>query len=84
MITYWTCSPVMPDRSSAALMAKAPSSAPEKPFREPSSRPIGVRAPATITEVVLVMGRAPSHVVARWRIPLNLLTCYPPVTGPMV
>ncbi|GHA59404.1 hypothetical protein GCM10010330_09250 [Streptomyces tendae] len=33
-------------------MAKPPRSAPEKDFREPSSRPIGVRAPATTTEVV--------------------------------
>ncbi|GHE62875.1 hypothetical protein GCM10018782_41320 [Streptomyces griseoaurantiacus] len=35
------------------MIAKPPSSAPEKDFREPSKRPMGVRAPATITEVVL-------------------------------
>ncbi|MGX1250123.1 hypothetical protein RKD48_002634 [Streptomyces ambofaciens] len=52
MITYWTWSPPIPARSSAALIAKPPRSAPEKDFREPSSRPIGVRAPATMTEVV--------------------------------
>ncbi|GHJ00397.1 hypothetical protein TPA0906_22620 [Streptomyces olivaceus] len=34
------------------MIAKPPRSAPEKDFREPSSRPIGVRAPATTTEVV--------------------------------
>ena len=55
MITYCTWSPPMPARSSAALMAKPPSSAPEKVFSEPSSRPSGVRAPATITEVVPVV-----------------------------
>ncbi|GAA2603377.1 hypothetical protein GCM10009863_16150 [Streptomyces axinellae] len=54
MITYSTWSPATPARSSAALMANPPKSAPEKDFREPSSRPMGVRAPATITEVVLL------------------------------
>jgi hypothetical protein len=34
-------------------MANAPRSAPEKDFSEPSSRPIGVLAPATMTEVFL-------------------------------
>ena len=53
MITYCTWSPPMPARSRAALIAKPPRSAPEKDFSEPSSRPMGVRAPATITEVVL-------------------------------
>lgn len=53
MITYCTWSPEIPARSSADLMAKPPRSAPEKDFSEPSSRPMGVRAPATITEVVL-------------------------------
>ena len=48
-IVYSTCSGATPARSRAALMATPPSWAPEKPFSEPSSRPIGVRAPATIT-----------------------------------
>ncbi len=51
MITYWTCSPVIPARSRAARMAKPPSSAPENGFSAPSRRPIGVLAPATITDV---------------------------------
>ncbi len=55
MITYCTWSPPMPARSRAALMAKLPSSAPEKDLSEPSRRPMGVRAPATITEVVPVV-----------------------------
>lgn len=52
MITYCTWSPPMPARSSAALMATAPRSAPEKVRSDPRSRPMGVRAPATITEVL--------------------------------
>lgn len=44
---------MIPARSSADLMANPPRSAPEKDFSEPSRRPMGVRAPATITEVVL-------------------------------
>src|SRR3954469_21750534 len=67
MITYWTWSGATPERSSAALMANPPRSAPEKSFSEPSSRPIGVRAPLTMTDpaipVVLLGepadGRAP-------------------------
>ncbi len=51
MITYCTWSPPIPARSRAALIAKPPRSAPEKDFSEPSNRPMGVRAPATITEV---------------------------------
>src|SRR4028119_462907 len=50
MITYSTWSPEMPARSSAALIAIPPRSAPEKSLSEPSSRPIGVRAPLTMTE----------------------------------
>src|SRR5215207_855528 len=40
----------MPALSSAALMATTPRSAAEKSLSEPSSRPIGVRAPLTMTE----------------------------------
>ena len=39
-----------PAFSSAPLMAMPPRSAPEKSLSDPSSRPIGVRAPATITD----------------------------------
>ncbi len=52
MITYCTWSGATPDFSRAALMAIPPRSVPEKSFNEPSSRPIGVRAPPTMTEVV--------------------------------
>src|SRR3954451_3033043 len=40
----------MPARSSAALIATPPRSAALKSFSEPRSRPIGVRAPLTMTE----------------------------------
>src|SRR5687768_18308453 len=40
----------MPAGSSAALIATAPRAAAEKSFSEPSRRPIGVRAPPTMTE----------------------------------
>ncbi|GAA2401323.1 hypothetical protein GCM10010256_76520 [Streptomyces coeruleorubidus] len=53
MITYCTWSPPIPARSRAALIAKPPRSAPEKDFSEPSNRPMGVRAPETITELVV-------------------------------
>ena len=61
MITYSTCSGATPDFSSAPLMARPPRSEPEKSLSDPSSRPIGVRAPATITDtgrsaVVMVAG----------------------------
>src|SRR6476660_7309243 len=39
--------------SSAPLIATAPRSLPEKSFNEPISLPTGVRAPATITDVVI-------------------------------
>ncbi len=50
MITYCTWSPDTPALSSAPLMAMPPRSVAENPFRDPSNRPIGVRAPATITD----------------------------------
>src|SRR5829696_218551 len=40
----------MPDRSRAALIATPPRSTAEKSFNAPSRRPIGVRAPPTMTE----------------------------------
>ena len=43
-----------PALSRAPLMAMPPRSAAEKPFSEPRSRPIGVRAPATITDPDMV------------------------------
>src|SRR4051794_14128703 len=51
MITYCTASGETPDLSSAPLMAKPPRSAPVNPASEPSRRPIGVRAPPTMTDV---------------------------------
>src|SRR3954454_19364519 len=50
MITYCTASGATPERSSAALMAMPPSSTADMPDNEPSNRPMGVRAPATMTE----------------------------------
>ena len=50
MITYSTWSPEIPARSRAALIAMPPRSAAEKSLSEPSSRPIGVRVPLTMTE----------------------------------
>ena len=50
MITYSTWSPETPAFSRAPLMATPPRSAPERSLREPSRRPMGVRAPATMTE----------------------------------
>src|SRR3954462_7888061 len=49
MITYSPWSGATPAFSSAPLIANPPSSAPVKPLRPPSNRPIGVRAPATMT-----------------------------------
>src|SRR5215475_465409 len=40
----------MPARSSAALIATPPRSTAAKPVSAPSNRPIGVRAPLTITD----------------------------------
>ncbi len=51
MMTYSTDSGATPARSRAALMATPPSSTADSPDREPSSLPIGVRAPATMTEL---------------------------------
>src|ERR1700710_2612093 len=50
MITYWTWSPLMPARSRAAEMATPPRSIAVKLLRAPESFPMGVRAPATMTE----------------------------------
>src|SRR4051794_11127948 len=50
MITYCTCLGATPAFSRAPRMATAPRSAPLNPAREPCRRPIGVRAPATITD----------------------------------
>src|ERR1051325_6894802 len=50
MITYCTSPGATFARASAAPMAWPPSCAPLKSLSEPSKRPIGVRAPATITE----------------------------------
>src|SRR3954470_13818391 len=52
MITYCTAAGATPERSSAAAIAAPPSLVAGKSFRLPSSRPIGVRAPPTITLVM--------------------------------
>ena len=58
MITYSTAEAGTPAFSSAPEMAIAPRSLPEKSFSEPISLPIGVRAPATITDVVISTSKA--------------------------
>src|SRR3954471_9499255 len=50
MITYCTCSGATPAFSRAPRIATAPRSAPLNPARDPCRRPIGVPAPATITD----------------------------------
>src|ERR1700724_4872472 len=57
MITYSTSEAGTVAFSRAALMAIAPRSLPEKSFSEPINLPIGVRAPATITDVVISTSR---------------------------
>src|SRR4029453_9408006 len=52
MITYCTWSGATPDRSRAALIASPPRAVAGRVLRLPSRRPMGVRAPLTITEVV--------------------------------
>ena len=52
MIRYSTNSGPTPAFASAPRIAIAPRSEPDKSFNEPSKRPIGVRAPATMTELV--------------------------------
>src|SRR5688500_10449967 len=52
MITYWTCSGATPERESAARIATSPSFVAGKSFSAPSSLPIGVRAPSTMTELM--------------------------------
>lgn len=53
MITYPTSDAGTFAFSSAAEIAIAPRSLPEKSFSEPINLPTGVRAPATITDVVI-------------------------------
>jgi hypothetical protein len=53
MITYSTAEAATPDLSRAALIAIPPRSLPEKSLNDPISLPTGVRAPATITDVVM-------------------------------
>src|SRR3954452_4188947 len=50
MITYCTCSGATPAFARAPRIATAPRSEPLNPASEPWRRPIGVRAPATITD----------------------------------
>ena len=53
MITYSTREAGTLAFSSAPAIAMAPRSLAEKSFSEPINLPIGVRAPATITDVVI-------------------------------
>src|SRR6476620_3053610 len=53
MITYSTSDAGTPAFSRAPEMAMSPRSLPEKSFSEPINLPTGVRAPATITDVVI-------------------------------
>src|SRR6476469_8374015 len=57
MITYSTADAGTPAFSSAPEMAIAPMSLPEKSLSEPINLPTGVRAPATITDVVILTSR---------------------------
>src|SRR5207245_320630 len=54
MITYWTSPPVIPERSSAALMTMPPRSVAARSLSQPSSRPMAVRAPPAITPARMV------------------------------
>ncbi|CNV85112.1 Uncharacterised protein [Mycobacterium tuberculosis] len=58
MITYSTKDAGTLAFSRAPLMAMAPSSLALKSFREPINLPMGVRAPATITDVVMTTSSA--------------------------
>src|ERR1700734_2026093 len=58
MITYSTAAAGTLAFSSAPAIAMAPRSLPEKSFSEPINLPMGVRAPATITDVVMTTSRA--------------------------
>ena len=49
MITYWTCSGPIPDRSRAPAIAMPPSSVADLLARDPSRRPTGVLAPLMMT-----------------------------------
>src|SRR6266511_598755 len=53
MITYCTWSGEIPERSRAARIATSPSLVAGRSLSPPSRRPIGVRAPLTITEVMV-------------------------------
>ena len=57
MITYSTADAGTLAFSSAPLIAMAPRSLAEKSFNEPINLPMGVRAPATITEVVMTTSK---------------------------
>src|ERR1700752_1053931 len=58
MITYSTADAGTLAFSSAPAIPMAPRSLPEKSFSEPINLPTGVRAPATITDVVMTTSRA--------------------------
>ena len=59
MMTSSTCSGAMPARSTAARIAMAPRSEPGMSRNAPPRRPIGVRAPLTITTSVAMAASLP-------------------------
>src|SRR6266436_9423638 len=59
MMTYWTSPPLMPERSSAALITTPPRSVAARSLSEPSRRPMGVLAPPVITASGMVPSAAP-------------------------
>ena len=61
MITYSTAEAGTCALSNAPAMATAPRSLPEKSFSDPISLPTGVRAPATITDVVMTTSNCVSR-----------------------
>src|ERR1700733_12794186 len=65
MITYSTAAAGTFAFSSAPAIAMAPRSLAEKSFNEPINLPMGVRAPATITDVVMNTSKAGSRGVGR-------------------
>src|ERR1700749_474955 len=65
MITYSTADAGTLAFSSAPAIAMAPRSLPEKSFSEPINLPTGVRAPATITDVVMTTSTAGQLAIRR-------------------
>src|ERR1700722_1052522 len=75
LITYSTADGGTPAFSRAPAMATAPRSLPEKSFSEPINLPTGVRAPATITDVVIPTSTGSSEPL---KSPIGETQCFPP------